>query len=114
MTGQGGIEMCTCGECVAEQQLDRNDSPVDSLVSLRWSSEPPTESGWYWLRSAPKIDDDGEPIPIEPEDDDAEIVLVRGDTDTCKKRALSVDGGKMLVENYFGVEWAGPIFPPAN
>lgn len=24
--------MCTCGECVVEQQLDRDDGPVDSLV----------------------------------------------------------------------------------
>lgn len=24
--------MCMCGECVAEQQLDRDDGPVDSLV----------------------------------------------------------------------------------
>jgi len=105
--------MCMCGECVAEQQLDRDDGPVDSLVSLRWSSEEPTETGWYWLRSAPKLDDDGETL-IMPDEDDSEIVLVRGDTDTCKKRALSVDGGKMWVENYTGVEWAGPISLPAN
>lgn len=70
------------------------------LVSLRWSPEEPTETGWYWLRSA------------QVDDDDSEIVLVRGDT--CKKRAFSVDGGKMWVENYTGVEWAGPISLPAN
>jgi hypothetical protein len=26
-------------------------SPVDSLVSLRWSSEPPTAPGWYWTKT---------------------------------------------------------------
>ena len=85
----------------------------NDLVSLRWSSETPEETGWYWLRSAPRLDDDGKTF-ITPDEDDGEIVLVRGDTDTCKKRAFSVDGGKMWVENYSGVEWAGPISLPAN
>ena len=87
--------------------------PVHLVVSLRWSSEPPTESGWYWLRSAPCEDADTN------DNDDAEIVLVRGDTETCPKRVLSVDGNRSFLTSYTDrpgyVQWAGPLpFPIAN
>ena len=96
------------------ENLDgRGTPPVDSLVSLRWSSEEPTETGWYWLRSAPS--DDSDPNDNE----DAEIVLVRGDTETCPKRVLSIDGNRSLLTSYTDrpgyVQWAGPLpFPISN
>lgn len=88
-------------------------SECSRLVSLRWSSEPPTESGWYWLRSTPCED-------ANPNDnEDAEIVLVRGNTETCPKRVLSIDGNRSFLTSYTDrpgyVQWAGPVpFPIAN
>ena len=78
------------------------DGPVDSLVSLRWSPEPPTESGYYWL----KVDNDR-----------PEIVLVRGDTLTCEKYVLEFGyASRHKIPEYVpDCQWMGPLpFPEAN
>lgn len=109
MTGKGDSGMEGDERGYGEPEIE-DDGPVYPLVSLRWSLELPTESGWYWMRSAP--------MPDPEAVDDAEIVLIRGDTLTCPMRVLSIDGGKVRLDMYADrerwIEWAGPLSPPAN
>jgi hypothetical protein len=76
-------------------------SPVDSLVSLRWSPERPSESGWYFVR-------------IKGDQLDVEIVLVKGDSPTCPKYVL--EHGKKdryMLDRYTDeCEWYGPLAVP--
>lgn len=79
--------------------------------ALTWTVDPPEESGWYWMRSTPCEGSD-----TEDDNYDAEIALVRGDTETCPKRVLTVDGGRCLLTTFTDlpvyVQWAGPLpFP---
>jgi hypothetical protein len=34
---------------VTKSVLDANGAPVTGVYRLEWSTEPPKESGWYWV-----------------------------------------------------------------
>lgn len=67
-----------------------------------WTKEPPTKSGWYWLRVARGDDSD-----IWSQ----EVVAVDGDRvyRTNYGFTLHIDG----LTNRNDIEWAGPLAPPA-
>jgi hypothetical protein len=102
MTGKGGkmYERCSILKNV-ETRTSGGTSPVDSLVSLRWSPERPSESGWYFVR-------------IKGDQLDVEIVLVKGDSPTCPKYVL--EHGKKdryMLDRYTDeCEWYGPLAVP--
>jgi len=62
---------------------------------MQWTSDAPTEAGWYWLRSA------GE--------DDAEAVRLDG----MGRVSVTCTGEKYRTWDYPECEWCGPLTPPA-
>lgn len=65
------------------------------MTALAWTSEPPTEPGWYWHR----FEDLGE-----------EVVLVER-VSTGELWQLSVYGMRKPLAEKAG-EWAGPLVAP--
>ena len=80
--------------------LEKNMTLVpDPNAAPRWSSEPPTEPGFYWTREGP----DGLP----------EVVAV----DRCQDGRLQVlftgdDGWEWVGDVASGTQWSGPLEPP--
>jgi hypothetical protein len=63
------------------------------LNALKWTSDLPTQEGWYWLR----------------EDENTRVVFVRLERELVYYEAMSeIDCCAALVEG----EWYGPIAPP--
>lgn len=75
-------------------------SPVDSLVSSRWSSEIPTVPGWYWSKDHHGI------ARIE------QVHRHMGDSLSILENTWM--GWRHVPIKNMGRQWAGPIPLPAN
>lgn len=62
-------------------------------MTLRWTREPPTMSGWYWFR-------------IPPWQSVVEVVVVGG------RAVARLRSGSHELERDARVQWAGPIPEP--
>lgn len=74
--------------------------PVDRIVSLRWSKEPPTKPGWYWNKDhhgVARI----EQVHAHPE---LPNVMTMMENSWCGWRHVRIANK--------GREWAGPIPMP--
>jgi len=85
-----------------EKPLAERKPPVDSLVSLRWSSEPPASPGWYWYKDHHGIARI-EQVHAHPELPDVMTVL---ENSWCGWRHVRIKN--------MGRQWVGPIPLPAN
>ena len=77
-------------------------SPVDSLVSLRWSSEPPTSPGWYWYKDHHGV---------------ARVEQVHSNPRNAEEMTILENtfmGWRHCPIKNLGRQWAGPLTPPAN
>lgn len=69
---------------------------------LTWTSERPTEPGWYWMRKLPFLD--------KPK-----IVLIRlvsNGSLFVKRYEASMQALNEFVTRHRGCQWAGPIPDP--
>lgn len=80
----------------------QTDSPVDSLVSLRWSSEPPTIPGWYWYKDHHNVERIGQ------------VFAHPTHLDTMSMPESTFMGWRYISVKNMGRLWAGPLSPPAN
>jgi hypothetical protein len=94
-----------CYPMPTHQQMAQLIAEVERLeavpTGLSWSSDRPTESGYYWVRC---------------DSENPEIVLVRGETPTCPKYALEHGRKDRYPLNRYvdRCEWCGPIPMPAE
>jgi hypothetical protein len=75
-------------------------APVDSPVSLHWSSEPPKTPGWYWYKDHHHVARI-EQIHAHPDNPD---VMTRLDNTYMGWRHTRIQN--------LGLLWAGPISEP--
>lgn len=77
---------------------EHSDSKIDPPANTQvWTTTPPAEPGWYWLRGLP-----GSREPAEPT-----IVLVR--TELVAEWAGRAWPERLEMRE---CEWSGPICPP--
>ena len=80
------------------------DKPVDPMVSLRWSSEPPTTPGWYWVES----------LYLNGV---LEVFIRPGHSYLCILNPICCLHTKrdfLMVDKLPDIKWAGPLIPPTN
>jgi hypothetical protein len=94
---------------------DDSDCGVPDECGLTWTTERPTEPGWYWARGR-KLDHDGSPEIVElhrmhyPWTDQTKPPVYWGDV-YAGSPVTGYDGETPRVDEW--IEWYGPLTPPA-
>jgi len=70
---------------------------------MRWTTEKPTEPGFYWLRGSPAIEEPATIVEVFYHHHIRSQVFVRFFDRECGMDVSGVDG-----------EWCGPIQPPES